>query len=473
MAGITSYGAYIPLYRLSREILAQVWGGKGKGEKAVANADEDSLTMGVEAARDCIKGVDRSTIDALYFCTTTPPYKEKQSASIIATACDLREDIIAVDLCDSVRSATIAMIMALDAVKAGSARQVLVIAADNRMGPPDTAFESLFGDGAASFLIGNEGVAVEIEGSHCITSAFMDYWRLEYDKLIKGWENRFIREEGYLPYTAQAVNALLEKQKLTIKDFTKAVVYAPDAGMHRAAVKELKLDPTVQVQDLMFDNVGHTGVALVPMALVAALQDAKPGDKILTVNYGDGADAIALKVTDGIKKLKDRRGIKGYLASKIPLESYGKYMKFRDLMEWEYDIFMQRRMSLAEVWRHKEFYLRFHGAKCPSCGHIMLPVPKYCIYCQADSKHFERVPMADKRGKLVTYSMDVRSRTTDPPNVLGAVNFDGGGRFFSQITDRDPDKMEVGMIMEVTFRKIHDALDIHNYFWKRRPERGD
>ena len=209
------------------------------------------------------------------------------------------------------------------------------------------------------------------------------------------------------------------------------------------------------------------------MALVAALQDANPGDRILTVNYGDGSDAIALKVTDSIKKLEDRRGIKGYLASKIPLENYGKYMKFRDLMEWEYDIFMQRRMSLAEVWRHKEFYLRFHGAKCPSCGHIMLPVPKYCIYCQADSKHFERVPMSDKRGKLVTYSMDVRSRTTDPPNVLGAINFDGGGRFFSQVTDRNPDAMEVGMIMEVTFRKIHDALDIHNYFWKCRPVRGD
>ncbi len=49
MVGIVSYGAYIPIYRLSREILNQVWGGG-----AVANADEDSLTRGVEAARDCL-----------------------------------------------------------------------------------------------------------------------------------------------------------------------------------------------------------------------------------------------------------------------------------------------------------------------------------------------------------------------------------------------------------------------------------
>ncbi|MFA5367157.1 MAG: 3-hydroxy-3-methylglutaryl CoA synthase, partial [Dehalococcoidia bacterium] len=122
MTGIVSFGAYVPIYRLNREILAQVWGGKGKGEKAVANADEDSLTLGVEAARDCLKGFDKSKVDALYFATTTAPYKEKQSASIMAAACDLREEIRTIDLTDSLRSGTIALAMAMDAVKAGSAR---------------------------------------------------------------------------------------------------------------------------------------------------------------------------------------------------------------------------------------------------------------------------------------------------------------------------------------------------------------
>ncbi|MCK5654261.1 MAG: 3-hydroxy-3-methylglutaryl CoA synthase, partial [Dehalococcoidia bacterium] len=256
MAGITSYGAYIPIYRLSRETINGVWGGTGKGEKAVANADEDSLTMGVEAARDCIKGVEKDSIDALYFASTTPPYKEKQSASIMAAACDLKEDIVTVDLTDSIRSATIAIMMALDAVKAGSARQVLVVAADTRLGPPDTAFESLFGDGAAAFLIGNEGVAVEIEGSTCLASEFVDYWRLEYDKIIRSWEDRFIREESYVPYVEKAVSALLKKQNMTAKDFSKAVIYSPDRRMQPAIVKSLGLDPKEQVQGLLFDTVG-------------------------------------------------------------------------------------------------------------------------------------------------------------------------------------------------------------------------
>ena len=38
MVGITAYGAYIPRYRLSSEVIAQAWGKKGgKDERSVAN----------------------------------------------------------------------------------------------------------------------------------------------------------------------------------------------------------------------------------------------------------------------------------------------------------------------------------------------------------------------------------------------------------------------------------------------------
>jgi hydroxymethylglutaryl-CoA synthase len=79
MIGITSYGAYVPIYRLSREEIARAWGGRAApGEKAVANFDEDSATMAVEAVIDCLKGIDRQTVDGLYFASTTSPYVEIQ-----------------------------------------------------------------------------------------------------------------------------------------------------------------------------------------------------------------------------------------------------------------------------------------------------------------------------------------------------------------------------------------------------------
>ena len=64
MVGITSCGAYIPLLRISRKSISSATGWLGPatglpGEKAIANYDEDSLTMAVAAAIDCLNGFDR------------------------------------------------------------------------------------------------------------------------------------------------------------------------------------------------------------------------------------------------------------------------------------------------------------------------------------------------------------------------------------------------------------------------------
>jgi len=144
MVGIISYGAYIPLYRMSRDLLTSVWGMPalrplpGPGGKAVCNWDEDSITMAVEATIDCINGLDRQLIEGLYFASNTPPYREKQSASIVAAAIDLRreQELFTADFIDSVRAGTSAMRAAIDAVKAGSAKRVMITASDCRLPAP-------------------------------------------------------------------------------------------------------------------------------------------------------------------------------------------------------------------------------------------------------------------------------------------------------------------------------------------------
>src|SRR5438105_12759818 len=150
MVGITSCGAYVPMLRLS---LAASAGGKPGGpEKAVANWDEDSVTMAVAAAIDCLRGLDRSRVDAVLFASTSYAFKEKQAAAIVARALDLRRDVLTADVGDSLRAGTTALRAAVDAVKAGSARRVLVVAADTRMAAPRSAMEANPGDGAAAVL---------------------------------------------------------------------------------------------------------------------------------------------------------------------------------------------------------------------------------------------------------------------------------------------------------------------------------
>ena len=98
MAGITSYGAYVPFCRLSRDIVSRAWGkSPSKGERAVAGFDEDSVTMATEAAFDCLRGLNRGEVDGLFFASTTSPYKEKQAATLIATVADLGDEIITAD----------------------------------------------------------------------------------------------------------------------------------------------------------------------------------------------------------------------------------------------------------------------------------------------------------------------------------------------------------------------------------------
>lgn len=473
MAGITAYGAYIPIYRLSRGEIARVWGGtSGAGEKAVANFDEDSLTMAVEAAIDCLGNIDRHLIDGLYFASTTPPYREKQSASIIAAALDLRRDIFTADFTDSLRAGTCALRAALDAVNGGSARRVMVSIADCRLPAPNSEFELLFGDGAAAFLVGDADVILNIEGAYSLTSEFIDTWRLEHDVYPRAWEDRFILDEGYLKILPQAVSNVMAKSGLTATDFNRVVLYAPDARRHMQVARSLGFDVKTQLQDAMFTTVGNTGAALAPMMLVAALETAKPEDRILFATYGDGGDAYVFRVTPQIKNLGERRGIKRHLASKLTLSSYGKYVHFRNLMTWEPEKRPPEYSSLTSYWRDRKEILALIGHRCRKCGNIQIdfPVQHICSWCQAQDD-FEPVRLSDKKGVLFTFSMDERARILDLPSIMCVVDIDGGGRFFAQMTDREPEKIKVGMPVELTFRNLHSGMGVHNYFWKVRPIR--
>jgi len=92
------------------------------------------------------------------------------------------------------------------------------------------------------------------------------------------------------------------------------------------------------------------------------------------------------------------------------------------------------------------------------------------MWCQAKDD-FDEVRLSDKKGTLFTFSMDERAVVPVLPNVLCAADLDGGGRIYGQMTDRDPEKIEVGMPVELTFRKLNEAAGIQNYYWKVRPVR--
>jgi 3-hydroxy-3-methylglutaryl CoA synthase len=119
-----------------------------------------------------------------------PPYTEKQCASVIAPALDLRQDITTADFTDCLRSASVALRAADDAIESGSVRSVLVVAADNRPAEPETVWEQLLGDGAAAFLLSKEGPA-SIRGFQSVTGEVMGPWRSSGDRYVpRIWAGR-------------------------------------------------------------------------------------------------------------------------------------------------------------------------------------------------------------------------------------------------------------------------------------------
>jgi 3-hydroxy-3-methylglutaryl CoA synthase len=484
MVGITSYGAYIPLHRLDRAELFRAWGGtlgmSVPGEKAVASFDEDSVTMAVEAVIDCINGIDSKAIDGLFFASTTHPYNEKQSSAIVSAVIDMDRKARIVDFGGSLRTGAIAINSALDAINAGSAKNIMVTASDTRLGAPAGFMEQGFGDGAAAFLLGKENVIAAIEDNDSISDEFSGIWRADTDTFVRAWEDRMVNMEGYSVMLSEVMKGVMNKCGLKPGDFAKAVYCAPiDVRQHARLGRTLGFDPE-QVQDPMFLTMGNTGAAFAMMLLVAALEEAKPGDRILYASYGNGADAFVLQVTEAIEKARDRRGMKKHLESKRMLTNYERYLRWRGLVPLEASQRADRGpTSISALYRARKGTLALYGVKCRKCGTPQYGSPmmsggrgvsKVCVICQAKDE-FDDYKFADKKGVVFNFSHDHIVASPDPPTTQAIIDFEGGGRGMFDMTDREPDNVEVGMPVEMTFRKLFFDRGIHNYYWKARPIR--
>ena len=468
MAGIVAYGAYVPRFRLG----AETAGWTGSQERAVANFDEDSVTMAVAAGLDCLKGRDRRSVDALFFASSTVPYAEKQGAAIIAAALDLRRDIFTADVTDVLRAGTTALRSALDSVAAGSARQALVVVADSRQGAPRSETERNSGDGAAAFLVGQDGVAAEFAGFHTITENMLDNWRSSGDAFVRSWEDRFATEEGLERIVSDAFDGFLEKYQIARDDISRVALYAPDARRHARLLRRLGLGPQ-QGQDPLFGRLGNTGSAFPLMLLVAALEAAGPGELLLTVSYGDGSDVLAFRTTELVKQAPTGcGGLGAYLSSRAVLKSYEEYARWREV--WLTDDASRRPApsspSVSAMWRESNKNLRLYAGRCNPCGYVQYPPQRVCVNCRA-MDDYSPLRLSDRPGELFTYSMDYIAGAVDTPLVVSVVDFQGGGRIICMLTDRELGEVRVGMPVEMSFRKLRVVNGIHNYYWKAVPRR--
>jgi 3-hydroxy-3-methylglutaryl CoA synthase/ribosomal protein L40E len=462
--GLLAYGAYVPYARLERSAIAAALGvAPLSGTRAVASYDEDTTSMGVEAARPALRDA-RATPELLYFATADPAYLDKTNATAIHAALDLPASTMAVDVAGAVRSAAGAMRAALDARV-----PALAVVSDIRTGLPGGADEREGGDAAAAFLIGEGEVLAEPIGQASATAEFLDRWRVPGEAYSRQWEERF-GEFAYVPLGERALAEALKQAGITAPAVDHLIV----AGPHARSNKRVAASAGVRKEALADDRtslVGNTGAAHAGLLLADVLDRAQAEQVIAVVSLADGADVTVWRTTAALGRRGARRAVAAQLASPGRV-SYATFLTWRGLLRRE----PPRRpdpqppdapaAARAEAWKYA-----FTGSRCQACGARHVPPQRVCVKCHAIDRMTPE-PMRDVPAAIATYTVDRLAYSMSPPVVVAVIDFEGGGRFQCEMTDVDPAAVKIGDRVELTFRRLYTAGGIHNYFWKARPIRG-
>jgi len=454
MIGITGYSLYIPRHRVRRETIAAAWGTAAMpGCKAVMGFDEDALTMAHAAAWPL---AESGAVEALSFASTTAPYWQRSAASLIAAACDLPAQTATADFGASLRGGATALRAALDAVAAGTVATALVAASDCRDGAPESAEEMLFGDAAAAVSVGREGLVAELVASVSRSDDFPDEWRRDVDRHVHSFASKYSLTRGYSESVVAAGRALFDKAGVKPDQIARAALVSSDGRAHLAAAKALGI-PAARVEDVRAGDIGVTGAAMPLFLLAQALDRAQPGDLILAIAYGDGAEGFLFRALGG----------SGRLTPDGPGMECPSYQIYRKLREHGRGSSGGTEISNVLLRREESQNVRLHGSLCPQCGSVQFPITKVCGSCHNHAGLIEK--RLARRGRLFTFTKDFLYEAPVQPTVMAVVDLAEGGRFLCQMTDVDPAAVEIGMEVELVLRRMREGAGDHYYYWKCRP----
>jgi hydroxymethylglutaryl-CoA synthase len=477
-AGILSFGAYIPRKRLQRSAIysANSWfapglAGSAKGERAIGDWDEDSVTMAVEAARDTLVGFDRGRVQSIALASTTLPFIDRLNSGIVKEALTLADTVGAIDVTGSQRAATSALIQALRGATADGATQ-LCVAAEMRKTRPASESELSFGDAAAGLLVGSGEPIARFLGAHSVTMDFVDHYRSAEMEFDYWWESRWIRDEGYSKTIGDALKDGLAALHVEPGTIDKLIVPISARGVPEALAKRAGIK-TEAVADTLVAQAGDAGVAHPFLLLAAVLEQAKPGAKILLVGFGQGIDLLLFETTEALQRLTPRRGVKGSLARGVKDSNYMRWLFHRGILALDRGMRaeLDQKQPGTTLWRHRRTVLGLVGSRCTETGTVQFPRTEIPVGSDGAVHTQEDYYLAERKARIVTYTADNLTYSPSPPAYYGMIDFEGGGRMTVEFADVSPEHIEVGREMQMVFRikGIDEKRSFTKYFWKAAP----
>lgn len=468
-SGILAFGAYIPRLRIDRAaiVAAHSWafpGRKAKGARALAKWDEDPITMGVEAAR----GLDRSDVAQIAFASTNLPFADLQNATLVASALGLAEDVATLDLAGSVRAGSSALLSALR----GGHGPSLVIAADARRARPGSVQELQYGAGAVAMKVGSgPDVVARLIGSASRAAPFVDHFRASGAAYDYFWEERWVRDAGYGELVPPAVAEALANAGVAAGDVAAFCLPALLGGVPASVARKCGIPAEAVCDDLQLD-CGDSGAAQGLLMLAAALERAKPGDKLLLVTFGAGCDVLLFEATERISSYRPVSSVAATRAAGRVEPHYTKLLSFHGEISLDWGMRSEGgdKIPLTEQYRSRGQLGGFNAGECADCGAVQFPQLARCVNCGSFGDLAQR-PLVDEPARVMSHTADWLQYSPSPPLYFGLVQFGNGARVMMELVDVDPETLGVGTPLRMVYRikSLDKERGYRRYFWKAAP----
>jgi 3-hydroxy-3-methylglutaryl CoA synthase len=475
MTGILAVGSYLPVRRLQRSSISAAIGwynpavaGVARGEKAIANWDEDSLTMAVEAARDCL--VQPGSVPSrLWLASTTHRFSDRQNACVVKEALAYPDEVSTMDLAGSQRAGTSMLLGALES----TVRSTLCVASDLRRTAPASELEMSYGDGAVAVLVGNERPIARFLGGRSHSVDLVDHYRQHADDFDVSWEARWTRDEGVGKVVAQTLKAALADLSLPADRVARVILPASIAGGASNLARSVGIASAV-FADPLGSEVGDLGVSHSLFGLAHELEAASPGDILLLVGFGQGSDVLIFEVTDDIVARRPS-AVSRARAHREADTNYIRYLAARNNVELVTGLRAERRVnqSLSAMYRHRKSVVGLVGGRDEETGRIYFPKSILGFSGQPAASGQIDYPLAPRPARIVSFTADRLAYCPDPPLYYGTIRFEGGGQMVADFTDVGSAGVAIDQVMRMMFRiKARNRKgDLPMYSWKAAPAR--
>ncbi|UHQ98961.1 zinc ribbon domain-containing protein (plasmid) [Natrinema zhouii] len=465
---IAAVSAYAPRLRIDADEIADAWGqfhASGIDQKAVPEADEDALTMAVEAAERALAaaGRDGSAVAHLALGTTTPPMAEEDLTARLASMLGTPEDVTTRTVTGSTRAGAQALDAALDAGPWGEA-VALVVASDCPRGEPDSEREHAAGAGAAAFVLEADGPGTIVDRASHVEPYPGTRFRATGDDETTGL--------GVTQYDREAFATTLGGATSDLEaalDVDAAAVQSPDGKLPYRAADALG----VSVEDIAaadtVSTLGDTGAASPFLGAATAFADG--AERLLLAAYGSGAGANAFVVDGAVPVATSLEGDTDL--------TYAEYLRRRGEITSDEPEGGGAYVSVPSWQRTIPQRHRLVAGRCPNCSTLNFPPDGTCYSCNERPDEYvpvklpgtgtvEAVTQIEQGGAPPEF---VEQQSKSGAFVSAVVALDGpdGEETVSaptQVLTSGDEIVSVGDDVETTIRRIYTQEGVIRYGFK-------